>query len=435
MVEIRRHVLFLKTVQFLGRNITMTADSLVVEIPPYVRPELVVDWDIYTEEKLLNDLHIGYHSLHASAPDIFYTPRNGGHWVITRHDLQTQILKDAEHFSSRELHIPKANSPYVMIPLSLDPPEHTPYRAVLMKHFGIGSVRDMEGKLVEWANRLIDRVIAKGECDFTEELGAGFPVSVFMELMGMPLDRFEEFRAIVQEYFTRVSPERRIELQSIIVGIITELFEDRRREPRNDLASKLLQEEVRGRKLTTEELQSMGFLLFLGGLDTVANALTFSIRHLAGDPALQERLEAEPARIPDFVEESLRRYAVVNQTRIVKKDVEIAGAHFHEGDMLICPLTLAGMDERKNPHPERFDIDRKDRAHITFSVGAHTCIGNVLARAEMRVFVDAWLKRVKRFHVAAGTKPAWRPGLVMALESLPLEWEPATCERVPEQVA
>lgn len=393
--------------------------------PGHIHPDQIVDFDIYAEPSLFAGVHEGYQRLHSGAPDIFYTPRNGGHWIVTRFDAMSQILRDAEHFSSRELDIPKSNSANVMIPLNLDPPDHAAYRAVLMRHLDRKTIAAMDGKLRAWCARLIDGVKAKGGCDFTEALGAGFPVSVFMELMGMPLERFEEFRGIVHEYFSKTTLERRIELQHQIIGIIAELIEARRANPGEDLVSKLLTDTVHGRPLTTEELQSIGFLLFLGGLDTVANGLTFAIRHLASDPDLQRRLSAQPEKIPDFVEESLRCYGVVNQTRIVKQDVEIAGAHFREGDMVVCILSLAGRDDRKNVDPGRFDIDRERRQHIAFSIGAHTCIGNVLARAEMRTFVEEWLKRIPEFRIAPNAKLEWRPGLVFALPSLPLEWDVA----------
>lgn len=394
----------------------------LVPVPDHVSPEQVFDFDIFFDEELVRDAHSGYKRLHGAAPDIFFTPRNGGHWIVTRYDDQMQILRDVEHFSNRELDIPKSNSPHVMIPLNLDPPEHTRYRAVLMRYFGAAPIRNMEPHLKDWANRLIDRVIDQGSCDFLDKLGAAFPVSIFMELMGMPLDKFDEFRAIVLEYFSKTTLERRLELQETFMGIMQEIFEDRRRTPRDDMATGLVTAEVRGQKLTDEELQSMGFLLFIAGLDTVANALTFAFRHLANDADLQKRLAAEPGRIPDFVEESLRRYAVVNQTRIVKKDTVIKGAEFREGDMVCCPLTLAGMDERQNPDPEKFDIDREGRKHITFSYGPHVCIGNILARAEMRVFTEEWLKRVESFRIVPGTRLEWRGGGVMSLAELPIEW-------------
>jgi cytochrome P450 len=309
-----------------------------------------------------------------------------------------------------------------MIPLNLDPADHAAYRAALMRHFDRKFVASMEDKLRSWSGRLIDRVVADGRADFTESLGAAFPVSVFMELMGMSLDRFDEFRAIVNEYFSKTTVERRIEIQNQIIAIMTAQIEERRVEQKDDLLARLVGETVRGQPLTLAELQSIGFILFLGGMDTVANALTFAFQHLAGDPELQRRLVADPSRIPDFVEESLRCYGVVNQTRIVKKDVEIAGARFREGDMVLCVLTLAGRDERKNADPDRFDIDRKNREHIVFSTGAHTCIGNILARAEMRIFTEEWVKRIPEFRHAPGVKLEWRPGLVMSLPHLPLEW-------------
>jgi cytochrome P450 len=294
-----------------------------------------------------------------------------------------------------------------------------------MRYFYNKAVTGMEGTLVAWADRLIDRVVGDGRCDFSESLGAAFPVSVFMDMMGMPLARFDEFRKIVLEYFSNATIERRNELQNIIMDVVTEMIEAKRQAPGDDLLSKLLGETVHGRPFTTAELQSICFLLFLAGLDTVANALTFSFRHLAGDPALQEKLVAHPDRIVDFVEESLRRYGLVSVPRVVKQNIVIGEADLREGDMVLCPLPLAGMDERKNPHSERFDLDRQGRQHIAFSSGPHICIGNVLARAEMRIFTERWLKRVPRFQIVSGTHLEWRTGLIFALHHLPLEWDGA----------
>ncbi len=401
----------------------MAMDEVTTSVPKHVRPDQVVDIDIYTDPRLSTGPHAAYETLQRTCPDIFFTPRNGGHWIVTRFDQMTAILRDSEHFSSRELHIPRLNSPVQFIPLSLDPPDHARYRAVLLKHFDRKAVMGMAPKLESWANRLIDKVIAQGHCDFAEQLGAAYPVSIFMELMGMPLARFEEFRGIVLEYFSNITGERRLQLQDTIIGVMMQLRAERLAEPRDDLISKLLQENVRGEPLTEEEFKSMGYLLFLGGLDTVANALTFAFYHLAGDPALQERLVAEPGRMTDFVEESLRCYGVVHQPRIVKKAVDISGAHFEVDDMVMCALPIAGRDDRKNADPDRFDLDRKDRQHITFSTGAHTCIGNVLARAEMAAFTTAWLKRIPSFSIVPGAALEWRGGTILALRSLPLVWK------------
>jgi cytochrome P450 len=310
-----------------------------------------------------------------------------------------------------------------MIPLNLDPPEHLPFRMVLMRHFDPKSIRAMEPNIRTWANRLIDSCINDGKCEFGEQIGAAFPVSVFMQLMGYPLERFEEFRQIVHDFFSpEISPAARVEVQNKIIGIVAEYFEMRRKEPKDDLVSKLVREKVKDRPLTTDELNSIGFLLFLAGLDTVANTLTFTFNHLAQDPQLQARLAAQPEIIPTFVEEALRRFSIVQQPRICKKDLEFHGAQIREGDMVVCSLPLAGMDERKNPSPEVFDVDRQNRAHIAFSTGPHTCIGNYLARLEMKVLTEEWIRRIPKFWRKAGTKPEWRSGGVAALSKVYLEW-------------
>jgi cytochrome P450 len=394
-------------------------------VPAHVREELIFDYDYLADYRIARagDVQLGYHALHAEAPDIFYSPRNGGFWVITRLDLMSKVLPDTEHFSNRVLEIPRIYSDNLMIPLNLDPPDHLPFRMVLMRHFDPKSIRAMEPRIRGWANRLIDAFIDKGSCEFAEEIGAGFPVSVFMELMGYPLERFEEFRSIMHDFFSpEISAPDRVKVQNKIIGIVSEYFEARRKEPRDDLLTRLLSEQVKGRPLSSDELNSIGFLLFLAGLDTVANTLTFTFNHLAQAPELQARLVAQPEVIPTFVEEALRRFSIVQQPRICKKDVEFHGVQFREGDMVVCSLPLAGMDERKNPNPETFDIDRQNRAHIAFSTGPHTCIGNYLARLEMKVLTEEWTRRIPTFRRKPGTKPEWRSGGVAALSKVYLEW-------------
>lgn len=394
-------------------------------VPSHVREDQVVDYDYVGDPRIekAGDVQLGLHALHSEAPDVFYSPRNGGFWVITRLDLMSKVLADTEHFSNRVLEIPRIYSDNVMIPLNLDPPEHLPFRMVLMRHLGQKNVRNMEPGVREWANRLIDRVVDRGECEFAEEVGAAFPVSVFMQLMGFPLERFEEFRHVVLEFFRPdIDPADRVKVQDQIISIVAEYFELRRQEPQDDLMSKLLSEEVRGRKLTNEELNSIGFLLFLAGLDTVANTLTFTFNFLAQRPDIQERLAEHPDQIPEFVEEALRRFSIVQQPRIVKKDVDMFGAKFRVEDMVVCSLPLAGMDERRNPNPEIFEIDRENRSHIAFSTGPHTCLGNFLARLEMRVLTEEWLKRIPRFSRKPGCEPKMRSGGVAALSDVHIQW-------------
>lgn len=403
----------------------MIDPELRKRVPDHVRDDQIVEYDYVSDPRIAEagDVQLGMHLLHAEAPDVFYSPCNGGFWVISRLDIMSKVLPDTENFSNKELVIPRIVSDNVMIPLNLDPPEHIQYRMVLMRHFDPKTIRAMEPFVREWANKLIDRVVAHGEVEFAEEIGAAFPVSVFMELMGYPLDQFEEFRRIVHAFFApETTPEERVKVQDKIIETVAVYFEERRKTPRDDLITKLVNEKVFDRPLTTHELNSIGFLLFLAGLDTVANTLSFTFNYLAQDGKMQERLVREPEIIPQFVEEALRRFSIVQQPRLVKKDIEIHGAKMRAGEMVVCSLPLAGMDDHRNPMPEVFDVDRKDRAHLAFSVGAHTCIGNGLARMEMRILTEEWTKRIPRFWRKPGTLPEWRSGGVAALAKLYLEW-------------
>ena len=400
----------------------MATTTRPANVPDYVRDDQIVIYDRFEDSRIESDVQLDAHKLHSEAPDIFYSPCNGGHWVVTRFDDMSRLLKDTEHFSNRELDIPPSNSPNVMIPLNLDPPEHLGYRMALMRHFDRKHISAMEPSLRSWASRIIDDVIDRGECEFADEIGARFPVSVFMDLMGLPLDKLEAFREIVLEYFSETTLERRIEMQDYIIATMREYFTKRRDQPQDDLMSKLVQETVKGRLLTDHELESIGFLLFLAGLDTVANTMSFTFHYLAGDPELQERLRTDPSAYDDFVEEALRRFSIVSQTRIVKKDFDYKGVAFREGDMIACPLYLGGMDPQRNPEPEKFDIDRANRGHVAFSTGAHTCLGNYLARAEMRIMAEEWMERIPSFRLKPGTQPSWRTGGVSAMHNVFIEW-------------
>lgn len=384
----------------------------------------VFHFDLFNDDRLkVPDIHAGYASLLNEAPDIFWTPANGGHWVAIRHDLVTEILKDHVHFSATERDIPKGARTQPMIPLFLDPPEHGGYRAELMRYFSPKVVRELDIRMREWATRLIDAVEDKEVCDFSEEIAARFPVSIFMELMGLQLERFEEFRTIVRDYFGSYQDvSKRAALRDFVVDEMDKLLDQRRKNPTEDLMSHLLSMEIRGHKLDLEEIQSISLLMFVAGLDTVAGTLGFCYRYLASDPALQDRLRENPADIPKFVEESLRRFAVVLPPRLVTQDYDFAGVHLRKGDMILALLACAGMDGRRVERPAEFDIDRPNRDMIGFGTGAHVCLGNFLARAEMRILTEEWLRRIPRFRMVPGTDPRSRLAPIIALDRLDLEW-------------
>jgi cytochrome P450 len=139
----------------------MDAEIFDARVPGHVNPEQVFEFDIYEDERLRADLHGGFKSLHGEAPDMFYTPCNGGHWMAARYDLIASIMYDSEHFSNTEMDVPKSASKYVMIPLNIDPSDHAPYRPALMRYFSPKAVGAHEDRTQGWAERLIDSVASK----------------------------------------------------------------------------------------------------------------------------------------------------------------------------------------------------------------------------------------------------------------------------------
>ncbi|HET6970816.1 MAG TPA: cytochrome P450 [Phenylobacterium sp.] len=392
-------------------------------VPKHVPPHLVFDFDIYADARVDDDVQGSYSRAIAEAPDVFYTPRNGGHWMVKRIEAISEIVKDPEHFSAREMQIPRVPNPPMFIPLSLDPPANQLYRQVLMPRFSPKAIRELEPRIREWAVRIVGEVADAGRCDFIGDVASRFPVSVFMELMGLPLPRLREFRELADAFFNAHEPAALEAMSAKILGLLGELIALRRREPADDLVSYFLAVEPEGRKLTEDEILAMSFVLYLGGMDTVTNVTGFAFQHLAQDPALQERLAAHPEDIGKFVDEALRAFGVINTPRLVVKDCERFGAPFRAGDMVLCLLSVAGRDERQNDDPARFDIDRKQASHLTFSTGPHLCIGHILARAEIRALTEEWLKRVPRFSATPGVRHGFRIGTVTAILSLPLEWD------------
>lgn len=399
--------------------------TLALNVPSHVKPEQVFKFDIYSDARVNDDVQGSYAEALKDAPDIFWSPLNGGHWMVQRYDLISEIVKNPAVFSAREMQIPRVENPPFMIPLSLDPPENIPYRHVLMPKFSPRAVADMEPKMRAMAAEIIDEVVAKGECDFVADISARFPVSVFMEVMGLPLEKLREFRHIADTYFNARSNEDIQRISQQIFGIFTELLDYRRANPGDDLITHFLTVDVEGRKLSQDEILAMCFVLFLGGMDTVTNVTGFTFQHLAQDPELQARLVADPSRCTDLAEEGLRMFGVIGTPRLVVRDYEAHGVSFKAGEMVLSALWQSGRDPAKLDDPNRFDIDRKEKPHLNFSTGPHLCLGHALARAEMRILAEEWLKRVPSFRPKAGARHGFRIGTVIALESLPVEWDVA----------
>jgi cytochrome P450 len=386
----------------------------------------VYDFDVFADPLMAGDVLGGYVALKDKAPPFFWTPRNGGHWVALASDDVLHIMQHPEKFSSRQMTVPANPEGPVMIPLSLDPPEHKRYRQFLRPWFESAAIAKREPLVSRWAGAYIDRVVARGQCEFVEDLASRFPVSVFMEMFGLPLVRIDEFRDLMTEFFLAVGQDDRQDRTGRIMAIVAELIAARTATPQDDLLSELIAADFEDRKLTLAETISISFLMFLAGLETVTHAMSFAFRHLGAHPQQQQQLIDNPDLIPSAVEELMRRYSFVAVARQSLADTEIAGVTVRAGELVHCALNLVGLDAGLNPDPGRVDFERPRCRHAGFGNGVHTCLGIHLARLELRTFLQLWFEKIGLFRLTPDApKTPMRGGTVMALSSLYLDWPTA----------
>lgn len=384
----------------------------------------VFEFDYIADPGLLADCHDRYWELKETAPPVFWTSAHGGHWVCNTGSSVQHVVRHPEIFSSRFLSIPPNPDQPRMIPESLDPPDHRPYRQLLRPFFESKAIAPLETRVTEWTDDLLGAVATTGECEFVGAVASRLPVAVFMELFGFPMDKFDEFRKLVVDFFaSRASVEERQAYAFQIMAHLGQLIQDRTAEPRDDMISKIIASDFEGRKLAFDELMSIGFLMFLAGLDTVTNAMSFGMRHLAHDEKLRQRVIDDPAQIPNMVEELLRRYAFVATPRYVVQDTELEGARLKAGDCILAPLPLVGWDEALTEDPKTVSLERQFYRHAAFGSGIHTCLGLHLARMELIIFYRAWFARIGHFRQIERGDETCRGGSVMALEHLHLAWD------------
>jgi cytochrome P450 len=397
-------------------------------VPAHVPANLIFDFDIYADPRITSDVQRTYAAAVADAPTIFWSPANGGHWLVKGMDAIAAVATDPEHFSVREMQIPRVPNPPFFIPLSLDPPDNLPYRRAMAPMFGPVAIKALEPRLKYWAEKIVGEVAERGSCDFMADVAKLYPVTIFMELMGMDLSRLHEFRHLAEGFFEAQNDAARMaELSATILGLLKELVDQKRAVPDDKLMSHFVHADMGdGRVMNDEEILAMSFVLFLGGMDTVTNVTGFAYQQLSQMPDLQARLAADPAGLSTaFADEAVRAFGAVNSPRLVVKDIDLLGVPFREGDMVLNLLPVGSRDPAKFTQPDVIDIDRRRAAHVTFSTGPHLCIGHVLGRAEIRALTEEWFKRVPAFRLASDEPRIFRTGTVMALENLPLAWDAA----------
>jgi cytochrome P450 len=412
-----------------------TPASKLAPLPAHVPPHLVVDFDMYNPEGVAEGLQEAYKRLQApGVPDLVWTRHNGGHWIATRGQLIRNALEDYQHFSSECPFIPReVGEAYDFIPTSMDPPEQRKFRSLASVTVGMPVVDKMEARIQGLAIDLIEHLRPRGKCSFTEDFAEPFPIRIFFMLADLP-EKDMPFLKNLGDQMTRPDGSMTFaEARDAFYAYLSPILDARTLAPADDAISKIVSGKIDGRQITKDEALRMTGLLLLGGLDTVINFLGFCMQFLAQSPAHRQELVDHPERIPAATEELLRRFGLVADGRILKSDFVFYGVQLKQGDQILLPQLLTGLDERENACPMHVDFSRKKVSHTTFGHGSHLCLGQHLARREIIATLTEWLVRIPQFQIAPGATISHQGGIVGSVRALPLVWDPATTRAVPKQ--
>ena len=342
---------------------------------------------------------------------------------IAMHGDVEYVLRNPELFSSDFL--PPEVASFPLIPENIDPPDHLRYRRLLNPCFGPKQMRKLEPEITRRTNGLIDGFIERGECDYAQEFAVPLPCGVFLDLMGLPSDELDFFIELKEGILRgqMVSDDYLMRAKDSATERFERLIAERRRNPRDDLLTRLVNAEVEGKALTDVELLGICHLLLVAGLDTVTDSLTCFYALFGRNPEHRRRLVEDPQIIPAAIEELLRFESPVPFVpRIATQDVELSGCPVNSGDQVVLLLGSANTDEQAHDRADVLDFDRPANRHLGFGGGIHQCLGAHLARIEMRVSLREWHQRIPEYHIPNGVELEFSP-LLRQVEHLPLVFD------------
>jgi cytochrome P450 len=366
---------------------------------------------------------------------LYFNTYAQGYWVFTRHDAVRDMYKNPQIFSSESITPWEPEPIYRFVPTQIDEPDHITYRRIVNAWFSPRAVDRAQPEIRGICRALVQKVAPAGGCDFVADFALRYPTAMFLRFIGLDTADTDQFVAWVEDFFGGFSgdPAGLEPMARALDGIrqywIT-VLDQRRGEPAprdGDLASHLMHARFSGRPLTDAEILDMLTVLVLAGLDTTRGQLGYLFRHLAMHPDDRAALIADPQLIPSAVEESLRFYTIIfGDGRKVTRDVEFHGARLKKGDMVYGLVSGANRDPRAYERAGEFILDRKHNHHFGFAGGPHRCLGAHLARREMQIGVEEWLRLIPDFRVATDEELAERGGgSMMTLTKLPLAWDVA----------
>lgn len=363
-----------------------------------------------------------WEELRAKCP-VAHTERFRGVYFPSRYEDVRAVAYDTENFSSRRIIVRETPPPRIPAPpITSDPPQHKPAKNLLLPAFTPDAIKRYEQHTRDICGKLVARIADKGGCDAAVDYAQEIPVRVIAVMLGLPEEEGDRFRKWIHEILEVGITEPAVLMRAI--GETTKYFqaeiEKRRAAPRDDLITHLMDAKIDGEPITEDHLHGALRLILIAGIDTTWSAIGASFWHLAQHPEDRKRLAAEPALIPTAVEEFLRAYSPVTMAREVIKETTIGGCPMKVGQMVLLSFPAANRDPAVFPDAERVVIDRKENRHAAFGLGIHRCIGSNLARMEITVALQEWMKRIPDFRLDPSAKVTWSEGTVRGPRKLPV---------------
>jgi cytochrome P450 len=363
--------------------------------------------------------------LRPSCP-VAHSDRFGGTWLPVRHDDVSAIAKDTDHFSSQGVVVtewrPDIPKPMGYAPpITSDPPFHKIARQFLLTAFSPKAIAALEQPARVMCNELIDDLLAPGSdtVDAAVQYAQHIPVRVIADMLGVPKEDGHLFRGFIHRILenpgaVEVAPEDTLD------AYLDALIAQRQAEPRDDLITYLTRSTIDGEPLTAAHVRGTCALLLLAGIDTTWSAIGASLWHFAQHPDDRRRWIDDPGVRPFGIEELLRFYAPVTMARLVAEPVEVRGCPMKVDDWVLLPFPAANRDTEAFERADEFVIDRQRNRHLAFGLGIHRCIGSNLARLELTVAVEEWLRRIPDFELADPEQVRWSTGQIRGPRELPV---------------
>lgn len=392
--------------------------------PDHVPTSHVVELDIYAPHAPGEDYFAAWLRWRDATPHaLVWSARHGGHWIALRGPEVLRVLSDHEGFSVDAFGVPRA--PTGQRPLGAlvkDPPAHAPFRRFLNLGLSPRVVSGSEAAIRARAVALIDGLKPRGGCEVVRDFADVLPLSVFLDLVGLPLADREMLADWTAETVRGANVAAREAAFQGLADYLAPVLAQRRGQDGGDMLSAIANLTVDGAPIAADEAVGAAIHLCMAGLDTVASLLVFVLAYLADHPDERRRLRADRARLAGAAAEFTRRYPIVVMSRRVRRDLELGGVHLREDDMVSAPTMLYNLDPDLFPEPLRFDPTRRAPQVATFGHGIHRCPGAILGRAELLITLEEWLARIPDFEIAARDELVTNGGIVASMPRLELRW-------------